>query len=268
MGSTVRFGLALKFAATTILVAAGAVLLPVSPAAAAVCPGATGVTVVVDFNQLGGGVKTGCAATGGGKACVGQLPGRGLPPDLRAAVPRLRLSGLGETHDRRLRGHPTGHEVLEPVVVGRQDRQVVLLLARGRFAEGADRRVRRVLVAGSGRQVSSGLTPTKRAGLVPAPSDPASSEPPKAPKPTKSPSKSPTKSPSKSPSKPAQQPGQVRIHLPPPPVRRHPQQVRSHQRRANLHLFPPQRAIRRANPPTLPSRSMPKHRMMLQTMPR
>ncbi|MDQ6522270.1 hypothetical protein RB608_01595 [Nocardioides sp. LHD-245] len=61
-------GSSLRAAAATILVAATAVLLPQGSASAAACGGATGITVVVDSNQLGAGISAGCDADGGGTA--------------------------------------------------------------------------------------------------------------------------------------------------------------------------------------------------------
>jgi hypothetical protein len=42
----------------------------VAPAAAATCSGSSGVTVVVDYRELGGGTVTGCAPDGGGKSAT------------------------------------------------------------------------------------------------------------------------------------------------------------------------------------------------------
>ena len=47
---------------------AGLVLGTTSPAHAAACSGATGVTAVVDFNELGGGVTAGCDPDGHGQS--------------------------------------------------------------------------------------------------------------------------------------------------------------------------------------------------------
>lgn len=71
--------LLVRLVAAVVLTAATSVLLIAAPAQAAVCPGATGVTVVVDFHQLGGGVKSGCAASGGGKAASVSIPAAGFP---------------------------------------------------------------------------------------------------------------------------------------------------------------------------------------------
>lgn len=55
----------LRTLAATLLVAAGVALLPQAPASAAACAGASGVTVVVDPNELGGGISAGCDGDGG-----------------------------------------------------------------------------------------------------------------------------------------------------------------------------------------------------------
>jgi hypothetical protein len=52
--------------AAAVLVAAAAVAVPAAPASAAACSSGTGATVVVDFNQLGGGVREICDTDGGG----------------------------------------------------------------------------------------------------------------------------------------------------------------------------------------------------------
>ncbi|MBM0125592.1 hypothetical protein [Pimelobacter simplex] len=59
------FSHTLRTAAATILVAAAVVLLPHVPASAAACSGSTGITVVVDSNQLGAGISAGCDPDGG-----------------------------------------------------------------------------------------------------------------------------------------------------------------------------------------------------------
>lgn len=53
-------------AAAALVAAAAGVGVP-APAVAAACPSAEGVTVVVDFNELGGGVPSVCDDDGGGK---------------------------------------------------------------------------------------------------------------------------------------------------------------------------------------------------------
>ncbi|MGL5809771.1 MAG: hypothetical protein ACRCYQ_07505 [Nocardioides sp.] len=69
---------------TTILVTGfmtvvGTGALLAAPAHAAACSGSTGVTVVVDFKQLGGGVAQGCDSAGGGKAASSVFPAAGFP---------------------------------------------------------------------------------------------------------------------------------------------------------------------------------------------
>ncbi|WP_408896257.1 hypothetical protein ACJ5H2_15215 [Nocardioides sp. R1-1] len=49
-----------RTAAATILVAGAVALLPQGPARAAACGGSTGVSVVVDSNELGAGISSGC----------------------------------------------------------------------------------------------------------------------------------------------------------------------------------------------------------------
>ncbi|GAA4691654.1 hypothetical protein [Nocardioides conyzicola] len=54
--------------AAACLLAAAASVVPLSGAEAATCSTGDGVSVVVDFHELGGGVQTACIADGGGKA--------------------------------------------------------------------------------------------------------------------------------------------------------------------------------------------------------
>ena len=61
------------------LVASGLVIQGQVPAVAAGCAGSTGVTVVVDFHQLGGGVRQACDADGGGKVASTVFPDSGFP---------------------------------------------------------------------------------------------------------------------------------------------------------------------------------------------
>ena len=61
-------GSAVRLTAATVLVAAVGLALPAAPASAATCSSGAGVTVVVDFHELGGGAQTACVADGGGKS--------------------------------------------------------------------------------------------------------------------------------------------------------------------------------------------------------
>jgi hypothetical protein len=63
------------------LAATAYVAIPLSPASAAACPTDEGVTVVVDFHELGGGVQTGCIADGGGQAAAALFPAAGFALD-------------------------------------------------------------------------------------------------------------------------------------------------------------------------------------------
>ena len=73
-----QVSLGMRLAAALGLVAAGLVLQSQAPAAAAGCSGSTGVTVVVDHHQLGGGVQQACDADGGGKAASTVFPDSGF----------------------------------------------------------------------------------------------------------------------------------------------------------------------------------------------
>jgi len=79
-----------------LLVSAAAGLVVVgasSPAGAATCSTGSGVSVVVDFGALGGGVQTGCVAAGGDAA--GQFKGAGFGLEYVASEPGFvcRISG-------------------------------------------------------------------------------------------------------------------------------------------------------------------------------
>jgi hypothetical protein len=56
-----------RLLAATALVAAGGAVVTASPASAASCTTASGVTVVVDFHELGGGAQSVCDSGGAGK---------------------------------------------------------------------------------------------------------------------------------------------------------------------------------------------------------
>jgi hypothetical protein len=63
---------AVRLAVATLVVAAVGLGVP-APAQASTCGGAKGVSVVVDFHELGGGVHTFCDAGGAGKTADAQL---------------------------------------------------------------------------------------------------------------------------------------------------------------------------------------------------
>ena len=68
-----------RLAVAAALAATAYVALPAAPAAAAACPTADGVTVVVDFHELGGGVRSACVPDGGGDAASQLFPRAGFP---------------------------------------------------------------------------------------------------------------------------------------------------------------------------------------------
>ena len=61
-----------------LLLSAATTALPVAPAQAAACPSGDGVTVVVDYHELGGGVAQVCDAGGAGKTAAAQLTAAGF----------------------------------------------------------------------------------------------------------------------------------------------------------------------------------------------
>jgi hypothetical protein len=71
-------GSALRLTAATVLVAAVGLALPTGPASAATCSTGGGVTVVVDFHELGGGVQTACVADGGGRSAASLFSAAGF----------------------------------------------------------------------------------------------------------------------------------------------------------------------------------------------
>jgi hypothetical protein len=85
-----------RLLAAAALVAAAAGAGVPSPAAAAACPSAEGVTVVVDFNELGGGVPSVCEAAGGGKSASVLFEDAGFPLSYASQEPGFvcRVSGV------------------------------------------------------------------------------------------------------------------------------------------------------------------------------
>lgn len=69
-----------RLAAATVLVAAAGLTAP-APAYAAACSTSDGVSVVVDFHELGGGLQQVCDAVGGGQKASSLFPDNGFPLD-------------------------------------------------------------------------------------------------------------------------------------------------------------------------------------------
>lgn len=67
-----------RVVAAAVLAAAAYAAVPAPSASAAGCSTARGVTVVVDFHELGGGVQTGCVADGAGDAASTLFPAAGF----------------------------------------------------------------------------------------------------------------------------------------------------------------------------------------------
>jgi hypothetical protein len=67
-----------RLAAACLLAAAASVVLSATPATAATCSSAGGVSVAVDFHELGGGAQTACVADGGGRSATSLLTSAGF----------------------------------------------------------------------------------------------------------------------------------------------------------------------------------------------
>jgi hypothetical protein len=83
-----------RLAVAALMVAAVGLGVP-APAQASTCGRATGVSVVVDFNELGGGVRTFCDAGGAGRTAFAQLKDAGydLTPVQRQPAFICRIDG-------------------------------------------------------------------------------------------------------------------------------------------------------------------------------
>ncbi len=87
-----------RLAAATILVAAAG-LTGSTPAYAAACSTATGVTVVVDFHELGGGLHQVCDAGGGGEKASALFPDNDFPLNYVQRQPGFVCRVSGEPAD-------------------------------------------------------------------------------------------------------------------------------------------------------------------------
>lgn len=68
-----------RLAAAVVMTAAAGVAVSAAPAHAAACSGSTGVSVVVDFRELGGGVQQACAPDGAGRTAASLFSQTGFP---------------------------------------------------------------------------------------------------------------------------------------------------------------------------------------------
>ncbi|MFS3127947.1 hypothetical protein ACLM5J_06045 [Nocardioides sp. Bht2] len=195
--------------ATGVLsVAAGlvGVLGTATPAEAAVCSGSTGVTVVVDYNGLGGGTSTGCAADGGDQRASAIFPGAGFP---------LQYASRSQGFVCRVTGVPSDDPCTEAAPAtkywslwwsdGRSGTWNYASQGAGslRIPEGGY--VAFSWHEGTGRAAAPGVSPTPRTASKPQPNKPKPSKPSKpnpSAKPTKqaTPSSAPTSTGAASPS--------------------------------------------------------------------
>ena len=88
-----------RLVAVALTAAAASLAVPAPAAYAGVCSTDTGVTVVVDFNGLGGGVQQVCVPGGGGKAASALFPAAGHPLTYATRQPGFvcRVSGVPES---------------------------------------------------------------------------------------------------------------------------------------------------------------------------
>ncbi len=87
--------LTLLVAAAALAAATSTVATP-APASAATCSSTHGVSIVVDFHELGGGVRTACVADGGGRLASDLFPAAGFSLDYVQRQPGFvcRVSGV------------------------------------------------------------------------------------------------------------------------------------------------------------------------------
>jgi len=85
-----------RVAATAMVAAAATLTAPLPPASAAGCSSATGVTVVVEFNQLGGGAQVKCDRSGGGDSAASLFTSNGFRLEYAKRQPGFvcRVSGV------------------------------------------------------------------------------------------------------------------------------------------------------------------------------
>lgn len=89
---------ALHLVAAVGLTAAAGLVVP-APAAAAACSSAEGVTVVVDFHELGDGLHQVCDPDGGGDSAASLFPANGFPLDYVQRQPGFVCRVSGEPAD-------------------------------------------------------------------------------------------------------------------------------------------------------------------------
>jgi hypothetical protein len=168
-----------RLAAATLVAAAATVALPTAPAQAAYCSGGAGVSVFVDFGDLGGGTTTGC----GGGATVASTAfknaGVGLTPHPR------QTSFVCQVQGKPANGDCMGTNAYWGFFVS-DDGKDWVYASTGVYQQAVDQGDSVALVWQSSQAA-------RKPGVAPAPAPKAT--------PTKRPTKRPTKSPSKQPTK-------------------------------------------------------------------
>jgi hypothetical protein len=184
-------------AAVLVTAAAGLTLLGTSaPAGAATCSTSSGVTVIVDFKQLGGGVQGDCVAGGGGQRASALFPTAGFSLTYVQNQPGFvcRVSGL-----------PTASAepcVTTPPITAYWG----LWWSDGKTGTWtySSYGVSSLKIPDGGYVAlawKQGDAPASAPGVAPAAHSSATPTPTPSPSPTKSPSASPTKSPTSNPTK-------------------------------------------------------------------
>ena len=170
----------LRHLAAAVLVAAAAGTLapgPTSPAQAATCADSGGVSVVVDFKGLGGGLQSVCDSSGGGQKAAALFDAQRVRADLRPADAGLRVPGPGAPGERPVHQHLTRQRLLGAVVVQRHDRQVVLLHPGRRLADDPRGRLGGLRLGRGRRPVGAGRRPAQTVCTQPYPVPDHVSEP-------------------------------------------------------------------------------------------
>jgi hypothetical protein len=118
---------AARLVAAVVLTAATGLGLP-APARAASCSTGHGVTVVVDFHQLGGGVRSACDPGGAGRNASTQVTDVGHTLTYAQRQPGFVCRVDGSPSSRPVHQHLARRRLLVPVVVGREVGHLVVLV--------------------------------------------------------------------------------------------------------------------------------------------
>ncbi len=202
-----------RLVAAVVLTAATGVSTPAAPASAATCPTSSGVSVVVDFGALGGGVQTVCDTGGSGKDAAAMLASAGYALDYVQRFPGFicRIDGV-PAEDPCVNTPPadaywglfwsdgkSGDWVYSSIAAGG------LRVPAGGYVGLAWQQSVARRVPGVPATVRSSPkptpTPTKKPTKKPSPTSAATPTPSASPTPTPAPSATPSRKPAKKPSK-------------------------------------------------------------------